>query len=76
MDTFNIAMLACLFGCDALYELGYVVVGRHGIVERGIRSSTNLEERLEALLDRRCFSFTSDSRKYFEWHRDYHTNRC
>ncbi|GAB5080367.1 hypothetical protein ARTHROSP310_35140 [Arthrobacter sp. AD-310] len=75
MDTFNIAMLACLFGCDALYELGYVLVGRDGTVERGIRHSSNLEERLEGLLNRRCLSFTDDSRNYFEWHRSYHMSR-
>lgn len=72
MDTFNIAMLACLFGCDALYELGYVVVGSTGIVERGIRRSTTVDGRLEALLNRRCSSFSNDSRAYFEWHRGYH----
>lgn len=75
MDTFNIAMLACLFGCDALYELGYVVVGSNGIVERGIRRSTNVDGRLESLLNRRCSSFANDSRAYFEWHRGHHMNR-
>lgn len=75
LDTFNIAMLACLFGCDALYELGYVVVGADGRIERGIRRSGNVEDRLEALLNRDCFSYTSDSREYFEWHRGYHINR-
>lgn len=74
MDTFNVSMLACLFGCDALYELGYVVVGSSGTIERGMRRSTHIESRLLAILDRHCPSFTKDSSQYFEWHRQYHLN--
>lgn len=74
MDTFNLSMLACLFGCDALYELGYVVVDNDGTIKRGIRRSLKLESKLSAILDRRCPCFTDESSQYFEWHRLHQAN--
>lgn len=74
MDILNVSMLACLLGCDALYELGYVVVGSNGTIRRGPRRSTNAEVKVLTLLDRHCPSVTNDSRPYFDWHREHHVS--
>ncbi len=36
-----IAMLACVMGCDALYELGYLMVDAKGVIRPGRRSETD-----------------------------------
>lgn len=72
MDTRNVSMLACLFGCDALFELGYVVVGEHGIIERGRRGSQPVEDRVNGLAGLRCPAHGGDSRQYFAWHQQRH----
>ncbi|MFF2031121.1 HNH endonuclease [Arthrobacter sp. NPDC058192] len=75
MDTRNVSMLACLFGCDALFELGYVVIGEHGIIKRGSRGSAKVEDRLVDIVGRRCPAHGDESRQYFAWHRQHHSSR-
>jgi hypothetical protein len=72
MDTRNVAMLACLFGCDALFELGYVVVGEHGVIERGSRSNAQVEYRVRDIIGQRCTAHGGESRGYFAWHQQQH----
>jgi hypothetical protein len=71
MDTRNVSMLACLFGCDALFELGYVVVGEDGIIEAGRPASGQVWDRIEGLVGRRCRAHDDHSRLYFAWHRQH-----
>jgi hypothetical protein len=73
MDTGNVAMLACLFGCDALFELGYVVIGEQGIIERGNRSSEQVADRIRDIIGRRCHAYGDESHQYFAWHRQHHS---
>ncbi|NKX56756.1 HNH endonuclease [Arthrobacter sp. E918] len=72
MDTGNVAMLACLFGCDALYELGYIVVDDQGRIGRGRPGSARVESRLQDLVGRRCPAYGEESGRYFAWHRQHH----
>ncbi|WNV88407.1 HNH endonuclease signature motif containing protein [Umezawaea sp. Da 62-37] len=72
-DLRNVAMLACGFGCDRLYEDGYLAVDEHGrvlaapsTVELGSAVSDYLR-RLEGL---RCTAHRPGSEPYFAWHRD------
>lgn len=69
LDTRNVSMLACLFGCDVLFELGFVVVGESGMIEAGKTCSEQVGDRREGLLGRRCLAYDSRSWSYFEWHR-------
>ncbi|PNH86113.1 HNH endonuclease [Arthrobacter sp. AFG20] len=71
MDARNVAMLACLLGCDALFELGYVVVSEQGIIEPGKRRSEQVADRIQHVVDRKCLAHGEESRQYFAWHRDY-----
>lgn len=73
MDTHNVSMLACLFGCDALFELGYVVIDEQGIIERGSRGSEQVADRISDIVGLRCPAHGDDSRQYFAWHRQYHS---
>ncbi|MCO5994797.1 hypothetical protein [Actinoallomurus rhizosphaericola] len=68
-DLSNVAMPACQFGCDALYETGYVSVDQSGaIVVATLESGGPLQTHLLRLEGRLCGSFTEESKPYFEWH--------
>lgn len=75
MDTRNVSMLACLFGCDALFERGYVVVGDGGIIEAARAGSGQVGDRIEELAGRRCLAHDERSRGYFAWHQQTHHGR-
>jgi hypothetical protein len=65
-------MLACKFGCDALYEDGYLAVDQDGTVLTATLAgdvSQVVVERLHALRGRVCGAFTPASAPYFDWHR-------
>jgi len=68
MDTRNVSMLACLFGCDALFELGYVVVGESGVIEAGKPGTNQVGDRIKGLVGRKCRAYDERSRGYFAWH--------
>lgn len=72
-DIRNVAMLACLFGCDALFEQGYISVNDKGRLMCHTNTSaleTAVRERLEMLRDRAVPAHTPSSAKYFRWHRE------
>ena len=71
-DLSNIAMLACKLGCDALYEHGYLVVNKDGIVEAGKDSipSNNYGELVSGRIGNRCMAHGPTTEKYFSWHRE------
>lgn len=71
-DTRNVSMLACLFGCDALFEFGYVVVGDSGVIEPGRTAPEQIRERIESIVDEKCRAYDEHSRGYFDWHRQTH----
>lgn len=69
-DLANIAMVACVFGCDALYETGYLTVDGNGrIAVSTIDGSPATERRLKDLGGRGCSAFSTTTAAYFEWHR-------
>lgn len=74
MDTRHVSMLACLFGCDALFEYGYVVVDEDGVIESGGRSNEQTEFRTQDIVGRQCMAYGDESSRYFAWHRQHHSN--
>lgn len=70
-DLTNVAMLACRFGCDSLFESGHVTVDDTGRVlswfEDGLRG--RLRDHLDQLHGRPCGAHRADSQPYFTWHR-------
>ncbi|WP_409465041.1 hypothetical protein [Amycolatopsis sp. GA6-003] len=68
----DIAMLACSFGCDVLYESGWVTVdatGRIRTVELDELPAGSLALRMRHLAGRRCGAHREASEPYFAWHR-------
>ncbi len=75
MDTANVSMLACLFGCDALFEFGYIVVGESGVMQVGNPLPEQVGNRIEGLVGRKCRAHDEQSRGYFAWHLQAHSGK-
>jgi hypothetical protein len=78
-DLRHIAMLACTFGCDALYEAGWITVGPDGRIEPVLPDSAStgrLHDHLEQLAGRICLAHSPDSEQYFQWHRDTYSHKA
>jgi hypothetical protein len=71
-DLHNVAMLACLFGCDALYEAGYLSVDEIGeVIAADVGGlPPTMSARLTALRGHPCCAHTDRSAGYFTWHRE------
>lgn len=77
-DLPNIAMPACVFGCDALFEAGHLavdhtgtVVGNHHDDDLETRTSSDtsaMHDYLTTVAGSTCSAFTRDSADYFAWH--------
>ncbi|KQP70597.1 hypothetical protein ASF40_12655 [Microbacterium sp. Leaf288] len=62
-------MLACVFGCDALFEDGYVSVKDGAVIGT---TTVDLETAIGRYIDKirgRTASGYSDAAVYFDWHR-------
>ncbi|MFG2656071.1 hypothetical protein [Streptomyces sp. NPDC048425] len=71
-DLANIAMLACTFGCDAVYEHGYVTVDPAGALRVSPLAADipEVAAYIQEKLTGRTVSWWNDSREpYYEWHR-------
>lgn len=72
-DFRNIAMLVCKFGCDDLFEAGYLAVGRDGTIRatrrRGVETVGAVDDMLDSLAGRACTAHSAASERYFKWHR-------
>ena len=71
-DLRHVAMLACTFGCDALYETGWITVGQDGRVQTVPPDNVpegKIQEHLRHLAEQRCAAHSDASEPYFAWHR-------
>ena len=71
-DLRHVAMLACSFGCDALYESGWITVDENGHVQTippDAAPEGKVREHLQQLTALRCTAHTHASEAYFAWHR-------
>jgi hypothetical protein len=71
-DLANIAMLACTFGCDAVYEHGYVTVAPQGAIQVSPLAAAipEVEAYIQQKLAGRMVSWWKPDREpYFAWHR-------
>jgi len=65
----HIAVLMCTFGCDALYERGYIVVKSGAVQSRPTAADpATISLRLSALDGLACPQSTPERSKYFKWH--------
>ncbi|MGW4482024.1 hypothetical protein [Rhodococcus triatomae] len=73
LDAHSVAMIACIFGCDALYESGDVAVNDHGQIVRSpaMRPHGPEDDYFRTVLKgRQCSKWfaAAASREYFDWH--------
>lgn len=76
LDT-QVVMPMCKFGCDTLFEDGYISVDSKGhFVRLDKRKAKVVTPRVQETIDeiegRPCPFWNEDSAKYFKWHYDYH----
>jgi hypothetical protein len=70
-DLAHIAMPACLFGCDFLFETGGIAVSDDGeiITASTLPPGSDLAQQLAHLQGRVCSAYTQATAAYFAWHR-------
>ena len=72
LDT-NIVMPLCKFGCDDLFEKGYISVKDGRFIELPKTPVTEeLDLYISKLKDNVCDYYSDDTKKYFEWHFNHH----
>jgi hypothetical protein len=68
----SVVMRACLFGCDQLYELGWVVVANDGVVyatEKVDSASSEASYIEKHLAGKTCGAWNDETEVNFAWHR-------
>ena len=65
----NIVMPVCKFGCDDLYEKGYILINDKGLVvsNPNLNLEGNVREYVNDILGKKCTFFSEKSKKYFEY---------
>lgn len=72
VDFDNVGMLACLLGCDGLFEHGYIAVDHGGelLISDKVLASPVVKSFVESRLGNHRTSWWTESREpYFAWHR-------
>ncbi|WP_336158757.1 hypothetical protein [Amycolatopsis sp. VC5-11] len=73
-DFDNVGMLACVLGCDSLFERGYISVGESGeiLVSDIVAESPTVAEFVRDRLEGRSSTWWNTERdKYYAWHRQH-----
>ncbi|TDC95409.1 hypothetical protein E1161_04275 [Saccharopolyspora aridisoli] len=71
-DFDNVGMLACVLGCDSLFEHGFIAVDNDGtiIISDTINATPAVEQFVKDRLDGRTTTWWTPQREpYFDWHR-------
>lgn len=71
----EIVVPMCHFGCDALFEHGYIII-KDGIIKKNTDNvlTTDIEKIIDRLENKRCSAWGNTTKGYFTWHADYHGN--
>lgn len=70
---YNVVLPMCRFGCDELFEKGYIGVNDSGVIIN-IKPTTNVNVNnyISSLVGENCKGFSDKNKKYFKWHREFH----
>lgn len=72
-DYKHITMPMCKFGCDELYEKGYIFVDEGRVVLSKSKYVTPaMQEYLKEIIGNNCLYWSPKTEKYFQWHKDIH----
>jgi len=69
-DYNHISMPMCKFGCDELYEKGYIGVDKNVFVIKDENLSSTVLEHLSSVDGNECNHWNSNTVDYFKWHND------
>jgi len=73
VDADNIVMPMCKFGCDDLYEKGYITVKNGKVLAESKLILTNyVKEHLQRIQGRECTHWREETKAYFTWHNHKH----
>lgn len=66
----NVVMLACVLGCDSLFDKGHLSVDGNGILRATEKTpkTKDLEKFMGEILGNKAIAFSEESRVYFAWH--------
>ena len=67
----NIAMPACKFGCDDMFEKGYILVDEVGNIIKNENKylTSDLSQKILEVIGKKCKSFNNNTSKYFDFRR-------
>jgi hypothetical protein len=70
-DARALMFALCVFGCDALYERGFIAILEDGTVQIArVKGPPALAKALETLIGRTVTGLDDRSRRYHAWHRE------
>lgn len=73
LDYKNIVMPMCKFGCDDLYEKGYItVISGNVIINKKFKVTEEMKKYLADIENRLCMYWNNSTQRYFEWHQQHH----
>lgn len=68
LDYRNIVVPMCKFGCDDLYERGYISVLEGKVVACKDSPNSYITSYLNKIKDNLCWAWNKGNAKYFDWH--------
>jgi hypothetical protein len=72
-NDINVVTPMCKFGCDDLFEKGFISVNNEGkIVQIKEVQNDNIEKYINGIINNRVINFSEKNSKYFNWHYEYH----
>ena len=70
---YNVVLPMCRFGCDELFEKGFIGVNDNGLIIQIKKiSNNNVQNYINKLVGNKCDGFSNKNHKYFKWHRQFH----
>jgi hypothetical protein len=70
---YNVVLPMCRFGCDELFEKGYIGVNDSGVIIKiKLTTNVNVNNYISSLVGKNCKGFSTKNKKYFKWHREFH----
>ncbi|EKN69277.1 hypothetical protein BABA_10456 [Neobacillus bataviensis LMG 21833] len=73
LDYNNIVMPMCKFGCDDLFEKGYISVANRKVLVNKKVATEPLNSYLNSIKGKDCESWNNSTEIFFEWHRNHHS---
>ncbi len=72
LDVKNIVAPMCKFGCDEMFERGYVVVENGNInINYNGGESKDFIKYLKELEGRKCLNYNKENKQYYDYHKEY-----